>query len=341
MTTPTASTPTSTTTPAADPEAIFRLASGFMASKFLFAASELGLFEALADGPTDLDGLAARTGLTPRCARIAADAMVALGLLTRDAAAYANAPTAAAFLSGATPADMRPLLRFWDRVSFPTWTELAATLGRGKPDHQIFDIDPELVPIMSAGIEAGTAGAAAAFAHAAPVRPGGRLLDVGGGTGSWSLALAAHDPTVRATILELADVAEVARERIASSEVGPRVDVVVGDVQTGDVPSGYDAFLVANVVHYWGPERNLAMLRAIRVAAGPGARLHIADFWTDATHSSPVPAALMAGEFAMHLDEGDVYSVEECRDWLAATGWTFVGHTPLAGPITLITAEAN
>lgn len=337
--TPSATAP-STNAPAADPQAIFQLASGFMASKFLFAASELGLFEALADGPTDLDGLAARTGLTPRCARIAADAMVALGLLRRDGAAYANTATSAVFLSGATPADMRPLLRFWDRVSFPTWTGLAATLGRGRPDRQIFDIDPELVPVMSAGIEAATAGAAHAFAATSPVGPGGRLLDVGGGSGSWSIALAAQDPAARMTVFELPEVAAVARERVAAAGIGDRVDVLDGDVHIDGVPTGYDTFLVANVVHYWGPERNRALLRAIREATEPGARIHLADFWTDPTHTSPLPAALMAGEFAMHLEEGDVYSVAECGEWLAATGWRFTGHAPLAGPISLVTAEA-
>lgn len=338
----TISTPmgTTTTAPAADPQAIFQLATGFMASKFLFAASELGLFEALADGPTDLDGLAARSGLTRRCARIAADAAVALGLLERDGDRYANSPAAAMFLAGGGPADMRPLLRFWDQVSFPTWTDLAGALGRGRPDHQIFDIDPDLVPIMSAGIEAATAGAAAAFAQSAPVPPGGRLLDVGGGTGSWSLALVAHDPTVSATIVELADVAAVARERIGATGFDDRVDVVIGDVQAGEIPGGYDAFLVANLVHYWGPERNQQLLRSLRAGAALGTRLHLADFWTDATHSSPLPAALMAGEFAIHVDEGDVYSVEECSAWLAETGWHFVAHSPLAGPISLVTAEA-
>jgi hypothetical protein len=339
MDTITPSTPTPTTA-AADPQVIFQLASGFMASKFLFAASELGLFEALADGPTDLDGLAARTGLTRRCARIAADAMVALGLLRRDGDVYANTPTSAVFLSGATSADMRPLLQFWDRISFPDWTDLAGTLGRGRPTQEIFDIDPELVPVMSAGIEAATAGAAAAFAQSSPVPTGGRLLDIGGGSGSWSIALARRDRTVRATVLEIADVAAVARERIDSNGLGDRVDVIASDAQTDEIPRGYSAFLVANLVHYWGPERNLALLRGIRAAAEPGALIHLADFWTEPTHTQPLPAALMAGEFALHLEEGDVYSVDDCREWLDATGWRFNAHAPLAGPISLVTAEA-
>ncbi|MEX2586799.1 MAG: methyltransferase dimerization domain-containing protein [Actinomycetota bacterium] len=95
-----------------NPEPILQLASGFMAAKHLFAASELGLFEALADSPTTIDNLAARIGLTRRGARISADAMVALGMLEREGDVYRNREPAAAFLSGPGPADLRPLLRF-------------------------------------------------------------------------------------------------------------------------------------------------------------------------------------------------------------------------------------
>src|SRR4051794_5149403 len=100
--TTTASTPSPTTqptSPAVSPEPIMRIAAGFMAAKHLFAASELGLFEALRDAPATLEALAARTGLTPRSARISADAMVALGLLDRDDDRYLNSPLAAAFLA--------------------------------------------------------------------------------------------------------------------------------------------------------------------------------------------------------------------------------------------------
>ena len=118
---------------AVDPDRIFQLAQGFMASKHLFAASELGLFEALGEGPVDLAGLAARTGLTARTARISADAMVALGLLERQGDRYANTPVAATFLSGATSADMRPLLKFWGTGSAirsgPTSPERSAVAG--------------------------------------------------------------------------------------------------------------------------------------------------------------------------------------------------------------------
>jgi O-methyltransferase domain/Dimerisation domain len=321
------------------PDRIFEIAQGFMASKHLFAASALGVFEALGQGPVDLDGLAARTGLTRRTARISADAMVAIGLLERHDDRYSNGPVAVTFLSGATPADLRPLLRFWDRLSYPAWQDLAGALGRGRPAREIFEIDDELVPIMSAGIAAATAAACHALPEAAELPQASRVLDVGGGTGSWSIALAAADPTLTATVLELPDVARVARKHLRTTPYSDRIDVHAGDVLADDLPHGFNAFLLANLVHYFTPETNRSILHRTRAAAEPGARLLLADFWTDPTHTQPLPAALMAGEFAIHVNDGDVYSADEGTAWLHETGWRYLEHRPLAGPMSVILAE--
>lgn len=321
------------------PEPIMRLASGFMAAKHLFAASELGVFEALADAPAKLDALAARTGLTPRAARISADAMVALGLLDRRGDLYTNSASADHYLAGRTPADLRPLLRFWDQISYPTWQALATSLGSGPPS-EVFDLDDEQQAIVSAGIEAVLAGPAHALPEVVDFSAHHRLLDVGGGTGSWTIAVVERHPHLGATVLDLPVVADMALGRVADAGLADRIDVVAGDAMIGDLPAGHDVFLVANLIHYWGPADNLALLRRIRAAAADGARLLLADFWTDPTHTQPLQAALMAGEFAVHLRDGDVYSVDEAREWLAATGWRFVEQVALAGPQSVVIAEA-
>jgi ubiquinone/menaquinone biosynthesis C-methylase UbiE len=324
---------------APSPGQIMRLATGFMSAKHLFAASELGLFEALADSPATIEALAARTGLTRRAARISADAMTALGLLERSGDLYRNSDTAAVFLAGATPADLRPFLRFWDKISFPAWAGLADALASG-PARQITEVDDALQEVASAGIEAIVAGPAAALAQAADFSDRGRLLDIGGGTGSWSIAVAEAHPHMAATVVELPAVAEIARNRIAAAGLGSRVAVTAGDAMQAPLPEGYDTCLVANLVHYFSAEENQHLLSRVRGAVGTGARLLLADFWTDPTHTEPLIAALMAGEFAVHIRHGDVYSVEEARRWLTAAGWKFTGHQPLAGPFSLVAAEA-
>jgi hypothetical protein len=327
-----------TTTTDAAP--IMQIASGFMAAKHLFAASELGLFEALADSPATVDALAARTGLTRRAARISADAMVALGLLERHGEHYGNSPAAAAYLSGGRgPADLRPLLRFWDSISYPTWEGLAGALANG-PKLEVFDLDQTQQAIVSAGIEAALAGPAAAFATLDDLAGRTRLLDVGGGTGSWSIAACGRNGHLAATVFELPVTAQIAATRIAGAGLSERVRVAAGDAFADALPVGHDAMLLANVAHYYAPADNIALLRRLRAAATDEGRLYLADFWTDATHTQPLPAALMAGEFAVHLRDGDVYSVDEVRAWLDGAGWRFVEHRPLAGPQSVILAQA-
>jgi hypothetical protein len=153
------------------------------------------------------------------------------------------------------------------------------------------------------------------------------------------MACRAHDQ-LRATVLELPVVADVARTRVATAGMSDRIDVIDGDAMNAELPSGHDVFLLANLVHYWSPEENHDLLRRVRRAAEAGAGLLLADFWTDPTHTQPVIAALMAGEFAVHLRNGDVYSVKEIDGWLAETGWRLLAHSPLAGPVSLVTAEA-
>lgn len=311
-----------------------------MAAKHLFAASELGLFEALTGSPATIDALAARTGLTRRAARISADAMVALGLLDRDGDTYRNSDTAAAFLTGATPAGLRPLLRFWDKISYPNWTRFADALATG-PAQEITRLDDELQQVAAEGIEAMLTGPAAALTAAVDFPARQRLLDVGGGTGSWSIAIARAHPHMRATVFELPAVAAVARTRIADTGLGSRIDVVAGDAMDGGLPAGYDACLLANIIHYYSPAQNQQLLRHVRTATGPDGLLLLVDFWTDPTHTQPLMAALMAGEFAAHLANGDVYSTGEAREWLEPAGWRFLRHQPLAGPISLIAAQAT
>jgi SAM-dependent methyltransferase len=322
------------------PEPIMQLASGFMAAKHLFAANELGVFEALADSPAELDALAARTGLTPRAARISADAMVALGLLERHGDQYRNGPAAELYLAGGDGPDLRPFLRFWDQISYPTWESLATALGSGPPT-EIFELDDAKQAIASAGIEAILTGPSRALPEAVDLAGHQRLLDIGGGTGSWTIAIAQRYPHVRATVVDLPVVARLAEQRIADAGLDDRVVAVAADVLTDALPAGHDLFLVANLVHYWSPEMNLEVLGRIRRIAPEGARLLLADFWTDPTHTQPVHAALMAGEFAVHLEHGDVYSVEEITAWLAQTGWRFTAHLPLAGPQTVVVADAD
>ena len=320
------------------PEPIFQVASGFMAAKHLFVANEVGLFEQLADGPATLDELAERTGISRRRLRILADAMVVLGFVERHGESYQNAPIAATFLTGHTPADLRPFLRFWNRLSYPTWTKLEDAIRTGQAQSTL-DLPEEAQRIFSEGVEAIQAAPAQALPSTYDFSRHQRILDLGGGTGSWLTAILRQYSGLEGTLFELPSAAAVARGHLASDPATEQVKVVEGDFFNDPIPAGHDVVLIANVVHLISPERILELLRRTRRDVPEGARLLLVDFWTDATHTEPAFAALIAGEFLVITGEGDVYSEEEAHRWLQETGWRALEREPLAGPVSVIVAE--
>ncbi len=324
---------------ATTPDPIFQVANGFMAAKLLFVANEVGLFTTLGESSATLDELATRTGIPRRTLRIVADASVSLGFLERHGDEYRNTSVSSTFLSGRGPMDLRPALRYWDRLNYQRWAKLEEAVRSDKAVFGDFVFTAEEQQLYSEGVEAITTGAARALATTYDFGRHRKLLDVGGGTGSFTLAILRQHDRLEATVFDLPAVADLARRRLAADPLGPRVRIVEGDFFTGDLPDDHDVILVANVIHNMLPERNRALLRRIAASAPAGARLLLLDFWTDATHTEPLAAALMAGAFLLVSGEGDVYSGEEVGDWLEATGWRKLERTPVAGPISLIVAE--
>jgi SAM-dependent methyltransferase len=321
----------------ASPEKIFEVLMGFMASKHLFVANEIGVFTALADGPATLKQLAEKIGVPARTLRIVADAMVALGFVEREDSAYRNGATADVFLSGRGPMNLAPALRFMNAIGYPLWEGLERAVRTDGPARG--ELTAEQQKIFSEGVQALTAGPAHALATAYDFGRHRRLLDVAGGTGSFLVAILSANPALEGTLFELPEVAEIAKRSLAASTVADRVSVTAGNAMEHDLPTGHDVVLLANIIHYFSPEQNIKLVGRVRTALEPGARLLLVDWWTDPTHTQPVPAALMAGEFLANVG-GDVYSEDEMRAWLAKAGWRPLERLPLAGPQSAIVAEA-
>ena len=319
------------------PDAILEVAMGFMASKHLFVANEIGLFTALAGGPATIEQLAENMGVPARTLRIIADALVALGLVERENSAYRNGAAAAAFLSGRGPMNLSPALRFMNAIGYPLWEGLEQAVRTDAPARG--ELAEEQQKIFSEGVEALTAGAAHTLANAYEFSRHRRLLDVAGGTGSFLVAILSANPALEGTLFELPQVAKIAERRLAASPVADRVSVAAGNAMENGLPVGHDVVLLANIVHYFLPQQNVAFVERVRAAVEPGARLLLVDMWTDSTHTQPLPAALMAGEFLAQVG-GDVYSEQEMHAWLAQAGWQPVERLPLAGPQSAIVAEA-
>lgn len=166
------------------------------------------------------------------------------------------------------------------------------------------------------------------------------VLDVAGGLGFFLMAVMEQHPKLKGTLFELPLTAVAAQKRLTATGAAERITILEGDVLTDKIPTGHDAVILANINHLFSPQSNSLLLRRIREAVTEGARLLLVDFWTNATHTQPVFAALMAVDFHIFTGEGDVYSIENMGDLLAANHWRMLKHQPLTGAASLIVAEA-
>ncbi|WP_186762769.1 methyltransferase [Lentzea tibetensis] len=308
------------------PDAIFQVAYGFTAAKTLLACSELGMFEALAESTLTSEELADRMGVPERSASLLANAMVALGFVELADGGYRNSPVSEKFLSGTTQADLRPMLRFMNRITYPQWGELEVAARTG--ERSTVDYPTE---VYSTGMEAINAGTAAALTAVYDFAPHHRVLDVGGGTGSFLTAIIHRHPHIHGTLFERPEVVTLAR---------PGVDLVAGDYLVDPLPSGHDAVILANVAHHLSETQTVQLLENVRSSCSSDARLLLIDFWTDPTHTQPMIAALTGAQFLLSSEVGRLHSADEMTGWLGRAGWTFDRHVPLNGATSLIVAQA-
>lgn len=325
----------------ATPEAILQTALGFMAAKHLFVANEIHLFEALAKGACSLDELAVRTKIPKRTLRIIADAMVALDFVQKTDDEYRNSTVAAAFLTGSGPTDLRPALSVWNYISYNKWIKLEESVRAGEGKAGRFEFaDKREEEIFSKGAAAFSSGGAQSLPDVHDFSHYRRVLDLGGGTGSFLLPLLKRYPALEGTVFELPAAAGVARQVLAGNPLAGRIRIVEGDVLQTPLPPGHDVVVIAHVIHTFSAEHNLQMFANLRKSVTPGARVLMVDLFTDPTHTQPSRAALMAGEFMLMTGEGDTYSEQEAREWLRATGWKALEFKPLNGPVSLMVGEA-
>ena len=323
------------------PEPIMKIAMGFMAAKYLFAATEIGVFDVLARGPASLGELATSTGIPSRTLGIVAAAMVSLGLLEQDGCRYRNSETAEAFLADIPGRlDLRPILRYFDEIVYPRWEKFAEAIRTDQGQPQFSKFTTRQQRMFSAAVEVFSAPGAVALAGSYDFGRHHRLLDIAGGTGSFLIAVLQHHNALKGTLFELPGACAVARQRLANEPERSRIDVVEGDVFKDPLPGGHDVVLIANVVHVFSAAHNIELMRKIRAHVMPGARLLLVDLWTDPSHSQPSAAALMSGQFLLTSGEGQVYSEQEADEWLAQTRWKKLERKTLPGPASCIIAEA-
>jgi predicted O-methyltransferase YrrM len=148
-----------------------------------------------------------------------------------------------------------------------------------------------------------------------------KLLDIGGSSGSYTLAFLEAFRDMRATIFELPPVIKVAQKRLANNNILDRITFIAGDFHKDELPAGHDLVLLSAIIHLHSPEQNIELYRKIYRALEPGGRLVIRDHVMSPDHTKPASGALFAVNMLVVTPDGRTYSFEEIKSSLEAAGF--------------------
>ena len=146
----------------------------------------------------------------------------------------------------------------------------------------------------------------------------GTLLDVGGGTGIYSVACLLRNPNLQAIVFDRREVLKVASEFATQYGVADRLRLEEGDMFTDPLPRA-DAILLSNILHDWDESECQQLVSRCANSLSSGGRLFIHDVFLDDDHGGPISIALYSAAL-FTLTEGRAYSAAEYRKWLAAAG---------------------
>jgi cyclopropane fatty-acyl-phospholipid synthase-like methyltransferase len=164
------------------------------------------------------------------------------------------------------------------------------------------------------------------------------MLDVGGGSGAYSIAFAKANPVLTADILDLASVAPIAQRHIQEEGVTDRVSTRVGDLRSDPLGSGYDLILVSAICHMLSEEENRDLFERCHAALVAGGRIAVQDFILEPDKTAPAWGALFALNMLVGTRGGSSYSEAEYTDWLNGAGFREIRHVALPGPASLMVA---
>lgn len=293
----------------------------FMKIRTVLTAAELDIFTQLHNSASSAKTLSDKNDLDLRATTRLLDSLVTMALLEKQEDSY-SVTEEGARLSSEHPETELPMILhlngLWD-----TWSNLTETIRRGenqKRDDAIHRDKDRQKAFIGAMHVIGRV-LAAEIADAWDLDPYSKLLDIGGGSGTYTIAFLKKNPNMTAILFDLEDVLPLAEERLRQEGYLDRVTLQSGDLNADQFPEGFDLALLSAIIHMNSPEQNFNLYKRIHQALKPGGVLLIRDHIMDESRTHPPAGAFFALNMLTNTQGGDTYTFSEVDRALADCGF--------------------
>jgi SAM-dependent methyltransferase len=314
------------------PEALLETISAFRLSRIILTAFELEVFSILGGKKSTSAYIAKLAKTDPRGMDRLLNALCALGLLKKKNGNYANTTISKKFLTKGQPnflAGLGHSADLWNRWS--TLTQAVIKGGTVIERSALKRKEKRLQGFIAAMHERASAQADETIKWL-DLTEVYRTLDIGGGSGAYSIALVRAKKDIRATVFDLADVIPLTRTYVKKSGVASQIDFIEGDFNRDDFGFGYDLILLSAIIHMNSLQKNLNLFKKAVKAINPGGQLVIQDYFMSEDRIRPAPGAFFALNMLVGTEAGDTYTEREVRRLMKEAGFSKIAKikTPFA-----------
>jgi precorrin-6B methylase 2 len=302
---------------------LLALGRSYQAAAISAAAADLDVFDALAGGALGAQELALKLRCDCRGLVILLDALTALRLLNKRGGRYTLPGGAAKFLTSDGPQSILAMAQHQANC-LRNWAQLARVVKTGqlaKKTPSVRGADGDAAAFIGAmhNVSAPVAGQ---VMRAVQPRRFRHLLDVGGASGTWTIAFLRACPAGRATLFDLPHVLPMARRRLTAAGLNRRVRLVAGDFMAETLPPGADLAWLSAIVHQNSRAQNRALFANVFQALAPGGRIAIRDIVMERNRTRPVAGALFAVNMLAATPGGGTFTFDELSEDLESAGFT-------------------
>jgi len=311
---------------AVPPDKIMGQSFAFAPGQVIISAVELGVFAAIHQGRHTVEALVKHLAADPRGVRILLNALVALELLEKVGERYGCTPVSETYLIPGSPAYLGDSILHNKDVR-EAWSHLTEVVKTGKPrrnPERVKDLGQHLGHLVK-GLylrNYQTARELARRMGAGSTLTGLRILDLGAGSGAWSIPFAEADASARVVAVDLAPVIPVTREYAARHGVAERYQFRPGNVRELDFGAAeFDLAILGHLCHSEGPRNTPPLLKKVGKALQSGGQVVIADMIPNDERTGPVHPLIFAVNMLVNTEEGDTFTRAEYRAWLQEAGF--------------------
>lgn len=319
-------------TPPWTPSRLFEVSGGYWQTCALHAAVKLDLFSRLDGASGRVDSLAEETGTDPRALEMLLNALVAMGLLQKSDDRYACTGPARTYLCTSDEQYLGHMLLHHHHL-FESWGRLDEAVRTGKAvggqsrfgDEArresflmgMFNLAMQLAPRVAAAID---------------LNGRKRLLDLGGGPGTYAIHFCRENPCLQATVFDLPTSRPFAEKTITRFGLEDRVRFMAGDFHQDPIPGRFDVAWLSHILHAEGHAACRRIIAKALAALAPGGLVVIHDFFLSDDRAHPLFPALFSLNMLLATPEGQAYSEGEVREMLVANGVSDIRRLDLSTP---------